>query len=102
MEPLVLLTALLWIAVRPGHEVGPCGFFERDREAHPHGLVSSVALRYVAPASRRAPAYTTTGLTHIGAREYDPSIGQFISVDPLLSLAEAALAESRKRRQQRT
>ncbi|MET9538047.1 polymorphic toxin-type HINT domain-containing protein [Streptomyces sp. NPDC006553] len=27
-----------------------------------------------------------TGLTHIGAREYDSSVGQFISVDPLLSL----------------
>jgi RHS repeat-associated protein len=30
------------------------------------------------------PADDSTGLTHIGAREYDPTIGQFISVDPLL------------------
>ncbi|SDJ77558.1 RHS repeat-associated core domain-containing protein [Streptomyces indicus] len=27
-----------------------------------------------------------TGLTHVGAREYDSSTGQFISVDPLLTL----------------
>lgn len=32
------------------------------------------------------PTDTGTNLTHIGAREYDPTLGQFISVDPILSL----------------
>ncbi|MFL9684742.1 RHS repeat-associated core domain-containing protein [Streptomyces sp. KL110A] len=32
------------------------------------------------------PTDTSTGLTHIGAREYDPTLGQFISIDPILSL----------------
>ncbi|UPZ28860.1 RHS repeat-associated core domain-containing protein [Streptomyces sp. LRE541] len=34
------------------------------------------------------PADDATGLTHIGAREYDPAIGQFLSVDPLLNISE--------------
>ncbi|MFC4329515.1 RHS repeat-associated core domain-containing protein [Streptomyces andamanensis] len=31
------------------------------------------------------PADTDTGLTHIGAREYDPSTGRFLSADPVLA-----------------
>ncbi|MFI6286663.1 RHS repeat-associated core domain-containing protein [Streptomyces sp. NPDC051018] len=34
------------------------------------------------------PEDTATGLTHIGAREYDPGIGQFISVDPVLEASK--------------
>ncbi|MEV7898144.1 RHS repeat-associated core domain-containing protein [Streptomyces cyaneofuscatus] len=32
------------------------------------------------------PVDSGTGLTHVGARQYDASTGQFISVDPVLSL----------------
>jgi RHS repeat-associated protein len=35
-----------------------------------------------------ASADSSTGLTHLGAREYDPVTGRFISVDPVLNLAE--------------
>ncbi|MGW3405712.1 polymorphic toxin-type HINT domain-containing protein, partial [Streptomyces zhihengii] len=31
---------------------------------------------------------TATGLVHLGAREYDPSTGRFISADPVLDLAD--------------
>ncbi|MBT2442727.1 RHS repeat-associated core domain-containing protein [Streptomyces sp. ISL-36] len=30
----------------------------------------------------------STGLTHLGAREYDPAIGRFISADPVMDLSD--------------
>ncbi|MFR9799264.1 RHS repeat-associated core domain-containing protein [Streptomyces sp. MS06] len=36
-----------------------------------------------------APADTVTGLTHLGAREYDPGTGRFLSVDPVLDVGDA-------------
>ncbi|KRE60117.1 RHS repeat-associated core domain-containing protein [Nostocoides sp. Soil756] len=34
------------------------------------------------------PSDSATGLTHLGAREYDPSLGRFLSVDPVIDVQD--------------
>jgi RHS repeat-associated protein len=39
-----------------------------------------------------------TGLTHLGAREYDPAIGRFVSADPVMDLRNPQQWHSSTRR----
>ncbi|GAA1677099.1 RHS repeat-associated core domain-containing protein [Kribbella yunnanensis] len=69
------------------------------------GLTATVSRRFMDPYGnpRGTPSPTwepkargfvngvddpSTGLTHLGAREYDPKLGKFISVDPLVDTAD--------------
>ena len=69
------------------------------------GLTAEVSRRYMDPFGNPRGAATpnwnpkthgfvngiddaSTGLTHLGAREYDPKLGRFISVDPILDVSD--------------
>lgn len=59
------------------------------RQFTPYGAPRGTTTRWLDDRGfLNAPTDTTTGLTSIGAREYDPSTGAFISLDPLLETSD--------------
>ncbi|WP_328534757.1 RHS repeat-associated core domain-containing protein [Micromonospora zamorensis] len=56
------------------------------RRTTPYGTTREAALPTFWPDTRGflGGVQDATGLTHLGAREYDPAIGRFVSADPLI------------------
>lgn len=47
-------------------------------------IMPLIVSRTVAPLCFGGTLDASTGLTHLGAREYDPATGRFVSVDPIV------------------
>ncbi|WP_018352499.1 RHS repeat-associated core domain-containing protein [Longispora albida] len=61
-----------------------------SRRSTPFGTERNVARSWPASLDRGLVGGTkdSTGLTHLGAREYDPAIGRFVSPDPVMDLSD--------------
>jgi RHS repeat-associated protein len=58
------------------------------RRQTPYGQPRGTFTPWVNPKGYVGGDPDPTGLTHLGAREYDPNLGRFISVDPIQDLAD--------------
>ncbi|MFC7529245.1 RHS repeat-associated core domain-containing protein [Actinoplanes sp. GCM10030250] len=59
-----------------------------QRRSKPYGEARGVAVTWVNARGYLGGQADPTGLTHLGAREYDPGLGKFVSVDPVQDLAD--------------
>ncbi|MGH3712305.1 MAG: RHS repeat-associated core domain-containing protein [Micromonosporaceae bacterium] len=64
------------------------GLVATRRRLDPFGSARGEAVLWPGEKSFVNGTADPTGLTHLGAREYDPAIGRFISVDPLFDEAD--------------
>jgi RHS repeat-associated protein len=71
-------------------EINPTATSVSRRHADPFGNPrdTSVVSWTSAHLFLNAPTNGDTGLTHLGARDYDPTLGRFITVDPILDPAK--------------
>ncbi|GIH11636.1 hypothetical protein Rhe02_97030 [Rhizocola hellebori] len=58
------------------------------RRALPYGETRGTQPTWTGTKGHVGGTNDDTGLTHLGAREYDPSTGRFISVDPIMDLTD--------------
>jgi RHS repeat-associated protein len=83
---------LTWIAA-DHHGTGqlainPTTLAVTRRKTDPFGNPRGPAVTWPTPQGFVGGTRDPTGLTHLGAREYEPNTGRFISVDPILDLAD--------------
>ncbi|MET9978984.1 RHS repeat domain-containing protein [Streptomyces microflavus] len=60
------------------------------RKQLPFGQMRSEQSSVFGPRGFVGGTNDPTGLTHLGAREYDPALGRFVSVDPIIDFSDPA------------
>jgi RHS repeat-associated protein len=68
--------------------INPTTLAVTRRKTDPFGNPRGTPVTWPTPRGFVNGTQDPTGLTHLGAREYEPNAGRFISVDPVLDLAD--------------